>query len=804
MKYKCFFDGLDCAHCAKELEEEISKIEGINNVTVTYPDCICSFECEDNIHDEIEEKIIEIVKNNEPDVVVKKDHEHHHHHHDDSCECHHDHHHHHHDEDECSCGCHHHEEVEEKELIITELTRKYRIEGLDCENCAKRLERKIAEIDGISNVNVSYIRSSISFDCEDRDLERIKKEVVEVAKREEEEATIYFDDDEKVIEKETDNDKVIIIRLIIGAILFVISLFLQGNIKTIVSLLSYLILGYDVLLKAIRNIGKGQIFDENFLMAVATIAAIYLKDYVEASAVMLFYQIGEFFQDLAVKHSRKSIGELMDIRPDYANVLHDDHIHTVNPSEVNVGDIVVVKPGERVPLDGVIIEGSSSLNTSSLTGESALRDVDVDDEVLNGTVNETGVIKLRVTKRYNDSSVQKILNLIEDAENKKASHEKFITKFAKYYTPIVVALAIITAIFTAIINKDINEGIYRACTFLVISCPCALVISVPLSFFAGIGGLSKKGILVKGADVIEKLVDIKQLLLDKTGTVTKGIFIVEKVLDADNEDKVLQLASALESNSNHPIAEAIANRYQNTITNISNIKEIAGRGLKATINNEEVLVGNKKLMDENNIKVSEHGEGTVVYVANNNKYEGCIVLKDEIKPNIKTIIQSINNLGLKSILVSGDSNEIVKEVKEEIGIDEAYGECLPEAKVRVLEKIQENGSVGFVGDGINDAPVLVSSDVGFAMGALGSDAAIEAADIVIMDDNLAKVPMAYKNSKRIIDVAKQNIYGAIIIKVLILILGAFGKANMWMAIFADTGVAMLCVLNSIRLLKIKD
>ena len=906
MTYKYFFENLDCEHCAHKLEEEIMKIEGISEVSVTYPDCVCLFSCDENDLNRIKEGIINIVKENEPEVNVEEYH-HHHNHEEHNCECHshhheeHEHncgcgHNHHHDHDhcesedekECECHSHHHHEEkatylfsitnidcqncankleesikkidgienvslsflketlqydcdhdeakeieekvrhlikkeepdvlltflghkhhhehhheEEKEVVITELTKKYRIEGLDCENCAKRIERKLASINGISNVNVSYIHSSISFDCEDKDLERIKKEVNEIVSKEEDEAIIYFEEVKKTVEKELDNDKEIIIRLILGALLFFISLFLKGNIKTIITLISYLILGYDVLLKAIKNIGRGQIFDENFLMAIATIAAIYLQDYSEATGVMLFYQVGEFFQDLAVKRSRRSIGELMDIKSNYARVIRDDNSIEVDPSDVLINEIIEVKPGEIIPIDGVIIEGSSSLNTASLTGESVLRDVSVNDEVMSGVINENGVIRIRTTKRYEDSAHQKILNLIEDAETKKATHEKFISKFARYYTPLVVIAAIITAIVVGIISKDINEGIYRACTFLVISCPCALVISIPLSFFAGIGGLSKKGILVKGADVIEELANIKQVVMDKTGTLTKGEFYVEDVLDTNNKEEVVKLAALLEQHSNHPIAKAIVKDVV-IDREVKGLKEIAGHGLSGYVDDSLVLVGNIKLMKDYNIDITEHNLGTCVYVAKDNKYEGCIVLKDEVKENTKEIISKLKGLNLKTIMLSGDSKDIVEEIKKKTNIDEAYGECLPNDKVDILEKIKSNGEALFVGDGINDAPVLVSSNVGMAMGALGSDAAIEAADIVLMDDNLESVLVAYKNSKRILNVAKQNIYGAIIIKILTLILGALGIANMWMAIFADTGVAMLCVLNAIRLLKAKE
>ncbi len=782
-KYQLYLEGLDCNNCALELEKELKEIEGISDVEVIYPDCIFSFICEEDNFNKIKEEAINIIKELEPEIDVEEEHHECH----DHCSCHHDHH-------------HHHEE--ERIIIENDKTRKYRIEGLDCENCAKHLEEKLNEIKGINNVYVSYIHERISFECEDADLEKIKKEVYEITKKEEEEAIIYFEEGSQEIEM--DNDKLIISRLIIGLILFIISLFLSANLKTIIVLIAYLILGYDVLLKAIKNIGKGQLFDENFLMAIATIAAIYLGEYSEATAVMLFYQVGEFLQDLAVKHSRKSISSLMDIRSDIANVIRNGEIIRIDPSEVEIGEIIIVKPGEKIALDGIIIEGSSSLNTSSLTGESILKDVDVGDEVISGTVNETGVIKIKTTKRFADSSVQKILSLIEEAEIKKSSHERFITKFAKYYTPLVVVAAILTACFTYIITKDINSGIYRACTFLVISCPCALVISIPLSFFAGIGGLSRKGILVKGADVIESLSQIKNIIFDKTGTITKGEFVVAEIKDASNKDEILELAALAEMNSNHPLAKAIQKDIEIKDSNIKDIQEIAGRGIKANIHGDDILVGNYKFMQESNIDVPLYHKTSNIYVAKNNKYEGCILLKDEIKDNAKKTINELKDLNIKTVLVSGDTNSIVEEVVNILDINEAYSECLPQEKVEKVRNIQTEGPCAFVGDGLNDAPVLLEAEVGIAMGGLGSDAAIEASDIVVMDDNIAKVPLAYKNSKRIIQVAKENIVGAILIKILILILGALGKADMWMAIFADTGVALLCIINALRLLKVKE
>ncbi|MBR2068078.1 MAG: cadmium-translocating P-type ATPase [Solobacterium sp.] len=595
------------------------------------------------------------------------------------------------------------------------------------------------------------------------------------------------------------------IRLIVGALFFILSLFLKDNMKIILSLLAYIVLGYDVILKAIKNIGRGQIFDENFLMTVATIAAIYLQDYSEAAGVMLFYQIGEYFQDLAVRRSRKSIAELMNIRSEHATVIREGQERIVHPEEVDVGEIIYVKAGEKVPLDGVILEGKSRLNMASLTGESLPKDVEEGDEILSGSVNESGLLKVRVNKPYSDSTVMKILELIENSENKKASHEAFITKFAKYYTPIVVLAAIFTAIISAIVLKDIQEGIRRACTFLVISCPCALVISVPLSFFAGIGGLSKKGILVKGADIIEKLAVIKEVIFDKTGTITNGEFEVSEIVGKDKE-KILEYAAMVEQYSHHPLSLAIEKVYtKNTFPyDAKDIQEIAGRGMVAMIEEKKVYVGNQKLMLENGIKDIVDTKGTVIHVAIEDEYLGYISLKDGLKKGMTSVIDQLKNMNITTAMVSGDTKEIVEEIRQEVGIEKAVGECLPEDKVRYIQKRKEECKVAFVGDGVNDAPVLVEADVGLSMGAIGSDAAIEASDVVLMDDDITKVKMAIDNSRRIVAVAKQNIYGAILIKVITLILGAFGIANMWMAIFADTGVALLCVLNALRLLNAKE
>jgi len=682
---------------------------------------------------------------------------------------------------------------------------KYKIEGIDCASCADSLAEKTNKIDGVLHAQADFMHQTLSFECEPKDKERVTDAMRTMIAREE--PDVVFRETEKIKEKEEEEEeeegKYMLQRLVVGAVLFVISLFLQGIPQIVVALASYFILGYDVIWKAIRNMGKGQLFDEHFLMSFATFAAIYLKDWKEAAGVMLFYQIGEYFQDKAVERSRKSIGDLMDIRAEFAMVKENGTYVKKTPEEVQVDDIIRVKPGEKVPVDGIVVSGASSLDTASLTGESKPRDVDVNDEVISGSVNQTGVLEIRVTKEYGESTVAKILNLVENSETHKAPQEKFITKFAKYYTPIVVFSAIAVVIIVGLVYHDFNMGIERACTFLVISCPCALVISIPLSFFAGIGGLSSRGVLVKGADVIDSLAKVEQVIMDKTGTLTSGKFAVEEVLHAKDSQQIIEDAAAAEHFSNHPIAQGIKEAAKTALDEkeITDVKEIPGRGLQVKRRGEEILAGNYKLMQENQIACEEETtDGTLVYVAKNGVYEGCLVLRDQLKPDSLQAIQELQADGRRCIIVSGDNQTITDVIGKKLGVDQAIGGCLPEDKVRTVQDIMKNGMSAFVGDGVNDAPVIHSADVGFAMGGLGSDAAIEAADVVLMDDAPSKISLAITSSKRILRIANENIYGAIIIKVLTLIFGALGIANMWWAIFADTGVAMICVLNSMRLL----
>ena len=604
------------------------------------------------------------------------------------------------------------------------------------------------------------------------------------------------------------------IKIIIAIILFFIAFVVNFNnewINNTIYIISYIIVGLEIVRKAIRNIIRGKIFDENFLMTVATIGAFGIGEFPEAVAVMLFYQIGELFQSYAVDKSRKSISSLMDIRPDFANVERNEKIEKINPKDVQIGETIVIKPGEKVPLDGYIIKGTSSLDTKALTGESLPREVIEGEEVLSGSINLNGVIKIKVTKEYGDSTVSKILDLVENASSKKSKSENFITKFARYYTPIVVIIAVFLAIFPPLIIKDtsFSDWIYRALSFLVVSCPCALVISIPLSFFGGIGGASKMGILIKGSNYIEKLSNTEIIVFDKTGTLTEGVFEVQKVdaIDLSNEE-LLKLTAYAENYSNHPISQSIKKAYGKEINEKQIIKteEISGLGVVATIDNKDVLVGNEKLMNEKQIKFTKCNEiGTVLYVAVEGKYAGYILIADKIKEDSKKAIHDLKKNNIKqTIMLTGDRKDVGEYVAKELGLDNVYTELLPDGKVEKVERLLKEkhgkGKLAFVGDGINDAPVLAISDIGIAMGGLGSDSAIEAADVVLMTDEPSKIVNAIHLSKKTMRIVKENILFAILIKVLVLILSAFGYSTMWEAVFADVGVSIIAIINALRVL----
>lgn len=617
------------------------------------------------------------------------------------------------------------------------------------------------------------------------------------------------------VHEEENNERIILSRIVLAILLFITAmLFTHSTIlKCTVLGMAYLIAGYDIIFNALKNIIKGQVFDENFLMGIATLGAIGIKEYPEAVMVMVLYQIGEYLQDKAVEKSQNSITELMDIRPDYANIEKNGDLTKISPYEVKIGDTIIVKTGEKIPLDGIIIDGTATLDTSALTGESRPREVKIGDEAISGCINTNGLLKIRVTKEYGQSTVSKILDLVENASSKKTKTENFITKFAKIYTPVVVLAALFLAILPPLIfGSNFSVWINRALTFLVISCPCALVISVPLGFFAGIGGASKCGILVKGSSYLELLSKPETIVFDKTGTLTQGCFKVVKIVQQEDttKEELLELTAYAESYSNHPIALSIKKAYDKSIdkNKISEISEIAGNGVRAEINGCSILVGNENLLKNHNISYQKANEtGTIVYTAKNSKFLGHIVISDELKEDAQKAIMELTKLKLQTVMLTGDTEESGLAVAKELNIDKAYTQLLPIDKVDKIEDIIEqktkNKSVIFVGDGINDAPVLTRADVGIAMGGLGSDAAIEAADVVIMDDKPTKVATAIKIAKQTLTIVKENIAFALGIKVLFLILGAFGFVTMWGAVFADVGVTLIAVLNSLRALKIK-
>ena len=605
------------------------------------------------------------------------------------------------------------------------------------------------------------------------------------------------------------------IKIVIAFILFIIALvinFPNEWINKVLYIIAYLIVGFEIVLEAIENIFKGKIFDENFLMSIATIGAFAIGEFPEAVAVMLFYQVGELFQSYAVDKSRKSIVSLMDIRPDYANVKRNNEISKINPEEVKIGETIIVKPGEKIPLDGKIIKGNSMLDTSALTGESLPREVKENDEVLSGCINQNGLLEIEVTKEFGESTVSKILDLVENASSKKSKSENFITKFAKYYTPAVVIIAVFLAVIPTLVieGAEFTDWLYRALTFLVVSCPCALVISIPLGFFGGIGGASKKGILVKGSNYLEALSNSEIVVFDKTGTLTKGVFEVQKIEPVGIlKEELIKYAAYAESYSNHPISVSIKKAYGEEInTNlISKTEELSGRGVVAIIEDKEVLAGNEKLMQEKNIKYTKCNEvGTIVYIAINKEFAGYIVISDEIKEDSKKAIDDLKRNNIKqTVMLTGDRKDVGESVAKEIGIDKVYTELLPDGKVEKVEQLlkekTEKGKLVFVGDGINDAPVLALADIGIAMGGLGADSAIEAADIVIMTDEPSKINTAINISKKTMRIVKQNIVFAIGIKIAVLILSAFGLSTMWEAVFADVGVSVIAIINSLRALK---
>ncbi|WP_277904698.1 heavy metal translocating P-type ATPase [Enterococcus lactis] len=690
--------------------------------------------------------------------------------------------------------------------------KSYRLEGLDCANCAMKIEKGVQKINGVKEATVNFTSGKLTIDAEEDHLATIEQETKKVVKELEPDVKVTEIDKEKVSEHGNEKERNTLFRILFSLAGIALLLLFDFNepIRLIGYLLIYLLIGYDVVKKAVMNIVKGKIFDENFLMSVATIGAMLIGEYPEAVAVMLFYQIGEYFQGLAVSHSRKSIRELMAIRPETAHVQTAEGLMTVNPEDVQIGQFVLVKPGERVPLDGTIIEGESLVDTSALTGESVPKSVYVGETVLSGFINKNKPFLVQVEKSYENSTISKLLELVENASSKKAPAENFITKFARYYTPVVVGLAVLLAVLPPLVvsGAAFSEWIYRALTFLVISCPCALVISVPLSFFGGIGGASKIGVLVKGSNYLELLAQTETVVFDKTGTLTKGDFSIQTI-DTKIDPKIfMQYVASAEQFSTHPIAQSVLEGYAGPLLPTTNIQEFAGEGILAEVDGKQVLVGNHKLMERFEISFPSSQEiGTLLYLAIDQSYSGYLVIADTLKEDAVDALVQLKQAGVKNtVMLTGDSKKIADHIGKQVGVDKIYSELLPEDKVQRLEEIlqRNNKKTAFVGDGINDAPVLARADVGIAMGGLGSDAAIEAADVVIMNDQPSKIAEAIHLAKKTLKIVKQNIVFAIGIKILVLALGAFGFASMGDAVFADVGVTVLAVLNTMRSLHVKN
>ncbi|MGE7868062.1 heavy metal translocating P-type ATPase [Bacillus paramycoides] len=780
VKKKLMLEGLDCANCAMKIEKGVGNIEGVTSCSVNFATKTMLLETPQNKENQVVTEAKQLVTKLEPHIKVQE---------------------------------------EQKTKAAKEV---FILEGLDCANCAMKIETKVKEMPTVSEATVDFVSKKLRVEVANkRELESTVQDIKNVVQK--------LEPDVKVVREEEKghnhghdhgdgNVKKMIGRLVVGGILTGIAALagLPQMITIPLFVLAYLLIGGDIVWRAVRNITRGQLFDENFLMAIATLGAFAIQQYPEAVAVMLFYQVGELFQSIAVNRSRKSITSLMDIRPDYANVKVGNETKQVSPEDVQIGDYIIVKPGEKVPLDGKVVEGTSMMDTSALTGESVPREVEVGNDVLSGFVNQNGVLTIEVTKEFGESTVSKILDLVQNASSKKAPTENFITKFARYYTPVVVITAAIMAFIPPLIleGATFSDWIYRALVFLVISCPCALVVSIPLGFFGGIGGASKSGILVKGSNYLEALNDVKYIVFDKTGTLTKGVFKVTKMEPSEGttSEELLEYAAFAEVYSNHPIAQSIRTAYGKSIdeNSIEDYSEISGHGTVVKVKGKEIFAGNAKLMRKENITFKQPDiVGTLVHVAVNGKYAGYIVISDEVKEDSKQAIQKLKELGIKkTVMLTGDAKPVGEAVGKELGLDEVHAELLPQQKVEEIEKIDaaKHGKekVAFVGDGINDTPVLARADIGIAMGGLGSDAAIEAADIVIMTDEPSKIATAVKIAKRTRSIVWQNIIFALGIKGVVLLLGAFGIATMWEAVFSDVGVTLLAVLNAMRVLRVKD
>jgi len=839
MKKKYHIEGIDCANCAAKVEKKMNDLPDVS-VTLTFATSQLLVEAENP--DEVLPKLREIADKMEPGTVIEeiskakkhsgKKKTHHHHDDEDSCDddccCHgeheeHEHHHHHHDDEDCcdgDCCCHGehegHEHHHHKHLDgVTK--KKYRIEGIDCPNCAAKVERKMNELPDVA-VTLTFATSQLLVEAKNPD--EVLPKLREIADKMEPGTVIEEYSSEKKTSVEADEDggdddvKVELIKIAIGAFVFIGGVVCQKYLNVIPAVyielfvVSYIILGGEVVLKAVKNLFRGKLFDENFLMSIATIGAFATGEYPEAVGVMLFYEIGELFEDIAVGKSRKQIMEAVDMRPEVVRYIDGDNVIELDPEEIEIGDIIEVRPGDRIPLDGVVVKGDSRIDTSAVTGEPVPVGVKEGSEVVSGCVNMSGLIYVKVEKLLEESMVSRILEAVENAAASKPKIDRFISKFARIYTPIVVFAALATAVIPSLITGNWHYWVYTALTFLVISCPCALVLSVPLAFFAGIGAGSKKGILFKGGVSLESLAEVKAVVMDKTGTVTEGNFKVAQIVSDGNyaEDRILAFAGAAESCSTHPIATSIMEEVRKRrleIPEVKDIKEISGKGMEVTLDDGMLLCGNIELLTMKGIEVPSKAKeiyGTEVLLAFNEKYIGYIVINDKIKSDSKQAISDIKRYGLWTAMLTGDAKKNAEMVAKEAGIDICYAKQLPQDKLNNLSKIrEEKGAVMFVGDGINDAPVLAGADVGAAMGS-GADAAIEAADVVFMNSRLSAIPESIKIAKKTKAIAMQNVIGALVIKALVMVLGFAGIASMWMAVFADSGVAMLCVLNSVRIL----
>ena len=829
-------EGLDCANCAMKIEKNIRKMKGVQEVSVDFVQKKMFVSFEGNMEELIKKRVVELERDIDvidisKQVSIRKENtqeeQHHEKHEHEGCGCgeHHDEEHEH---EGCGCGEHHHEEHEHEgcgcghqheehvERLIPDAQKLY-IKGLDCANCANKIEQYVTRMENVKDASLNFSTGVLFIEVSDREkAEKTIQEIIKVVPTLEDNITI---EKEKAAKQEKASHSMFSFyvnwRLYVGILVFAIALFLEQEPYSIwIFIVAYVLTGGKVVYSAIRNIMRGEVFDENFLMSVATIGAFLVQSYEEAVAVMIFYEVGEMFQSFAVQRSRSSISSLMDIRADHANVWVNGKEIIVDPQTVKIDDIIIIKPGERVPLDGVVVEGNGALDTSALTGESLPRDVEKDDEVLAGVVNLNSVLKVRVTKAYGESTVARILELVENASSKKAPMEKFITKFAKVYTPVVVGLAILLAVLPMLFiqNAVFEDWLYRALTFLVVSCPCALVISVPLGLFAGIGAASRKGILIKGGNYLEALNKIDTVVFDKTGTLTKGQFGIQTIhAPLGDESEVLKLAAYGEVHSTHPIALSIRVAYGNDfdMSLLKNYEEIAGHGVKVEYDGQIIYVGNHKLMDAHGIAyANSNALGTIVHVAKNDEYMGYIVIDDEIKETSKQAIIDLKECGVtKTVMLSGDRREVGEHVASVLGLDEVYMQLLPADKVEKVEALLQqeanDKNLAFVGDGINDAPVLARADIGVAMGGIGSDAAIEAADIVLMKDDPSALATSIRIARKTMKILWQNIVFSLGIKAIILVLTAFGLANMWLGVFADVGVTLLAILNSMRALNVE-